>query len=273
MRIPSPQKGSSGNVKAYQKALWRTIGRSKGRFLAIFAIVALGAGFFAGLAQTAPQMRAAVDQYLDENRFLDIQISSTLGFSDNDVDAVKALSGVADAEGAYTSDILCRIADKDFAMRVHALPEEGDLNQILVKEGRLPEKADECVLDEQAMTLGDKGYALGIRLRSNRAATGSRKSPLRLWGLWKARCTSHSRWARRRSARGSSTPSCTYCPKRSIRKLTRPCTWRCRALLRSTRLRMPTTTRCSPLSMNSNRWPKSARQSAARKSSATRRKN
>ena len=170
-------------MKAYQKALWRTIGRSKGRFLAIFAIVALGAGFFAGLAQTAPQMRAAVDQYLDENRFLDIQISSTLGFSDNDVDAVKALSGVADAEGAYTSDILCRIADKDFAMRVHALPEEGDLNQILVKEGRLPEKADECVLDEQAMTLGDKGYALGDTVKVKSGGDGLKEKSFTVVGF------------------------------------------------------------------------------------------
>ena len=46
--------------RAFRKNLWRSITQSWGRFIAIAAIVALGAGFFAGLRMTSPDIRAGV---------------------------------------------------------------------------------------------------------------------------------------------------------------------------------------------------------------------
>ena len=43
---------------AMLKDIFREIGRTKSRFFSIFAIIALGAGFFAGLKATCPDMLA-----------------------------------------------------------------------------------------------------------------------------------------------------------------------------------------------------------------------
>ena len=45
------------------KDVFREIKNSRNRFISIFAIIALGAGFFAGLKVTYPDMLATMDKY------------------------------------------------------------------------------------------------------------------------------------------------------------------------------------------------------------------
>ena len=49
-------------MSAFAKEFLRTITRKPGRFLALLAIVALGAGFYAGLRMTSPDMNLALDR-------------------------------------------------------------------------------------------------------------------------------------------------------------------------------------------------------------------
>ena len=58
--------------KAFKKEVLRSITHSLSRFGAILVIVALGAGFYAGLRSTAPDMRLTVDQYYDSTHFMDL---------------------------------------------------------------------------------------------------------------------------------------------------------------------------------------------------------
>ena len=54
--------------KTYRKSIARTVRSSLSRFLAIFAIVALGVGFLSGLLASPVDMRHSADDYYDANR-------------------------------------------------------------------------------------------------------------------------------------------------------------------------------------------------------------
>ena len=44
--------------------------------------------------------------YFDEKNLMDIQVMSTMGLTEDDLDAIRALDGVLDAEGSYATDVL-----------------------------------------------------------------------------------------------------------------------------------------------------------------------
>ena len=70
---------------AFYKDFFRSVWHTRSRFFAIVAIVALGAGFFAGLEAAAPDMRSTVDEYLDEYQTMDLRVISPLGLVDDDI--------------------------------------------------------------------------------------------------------------------------------------------------------------------------------------------
>lgn len=146
-------------IKAFHKDILRAVTHSWSRFLALFIIVALGAGFYSGLRTTAPNMRATADAYFDESRFMDVRLVSTFGFTEDDVDAIRATEGVRSVMAGYSADLLVRMGEKDVVARIHSLPSdlsadnEDYLNRPTVIEGRMPEKSGECVVS--APPVGD----------------------------------------------------------------------------------------------------------------------
>ncbi len=134
---------------SYLKNILREIGGSFGRFFSIFAIVALGTGFFAGLVSASPDMLDSVDLYYDENQISDVEIISTLGLTDDDVRAIAELDGVSQAVPIYRMDALMNYTDtQTLAARLLSLPKEGEpwLNQVTLLEGEMPKNSDECVI-------------------------------------------------------------------------------------------------------------------------------
>ena len=76
-------------MRAFPKTILREYRRSLSRFLAVFAIVALGCGFLTGLMATTPDMRLSMDAYYDDAHFYDINLLCDAGFTDADLDAVR----------------------------------------------------------------------------------------------------------------------------------------------------------------------------------------
>lgn len=154
-------------VKAFHKDVLRAVTHSWSRFLALFVIVALGAGFYSGLRTTAPNMRATADAYYDDTRFFDVRLVSTFGFTDDDVEAIRATEGVESVMAGYSADWLVRMGEKDVVTRLHSLPSdlsednEEYLNRPTLKEGRMPENPGECVVsvggadDATGLAIGD----------------------------------------------------------------------------------------------------------------------
>lgn len=128
------------------KSTFREIKQSFGRFAAILAIVALGVGLFAGLKITKHSMILTTGKYLEETKFFDYRLLSTLGFEEQDLEVWKDAEGIAAVEGAYTYDILYESeSGRDGVLKAHSITDS--INQLVAVSGRLPKKADECVVD------------------------------------------------------------------------------------------------------------------------------
>lgn len=130
-----------------KKNTLREIKGSLGRYLAILAIVALGVGFFSGLKVTREAMISTANDYLADSSFFDYQVMNSLGFEEEDVNALAGEDGVAAAEGSVSVDVLFAADenDADQVLKLHSLPQK--INTLLLESGRLPEKANECVVD------------------------------------------------------------------------------------------------------------------------------
>lgn len=140
--------------KTMRKDFFMEIRKSLGRFLSIFFIVALGVAFFSGIRATQPSMITTGDVYFDKNNLMDIKAISTLGLTEEDIEAVSKVEGVEYAVGAYSVDVLCRGDANQKVLHIMSLTE--DMNTIDVIEGRLPEKADECLVDARSSyNIGD----------------------------------------------------------------------------------------------------------------------
>lgn len=145
--------------KALRKDFYMEIRKSMGRFLSIFFIVAIGCAFFAGIRSSEPDMRYSGDAYFDRKNLMDLQVISTMGLTDEDVESIEKLDGIEKAEAGYSVDALCTEGDNQIVMHVMSLLPS--MNQVQVENGRLPEKSDECVVDadflsKSTLKIGDR---------------------------------------------------------------------------------------------------------------------
>lgn len=147
-------------MKPTHKDFYMEIRKSPGRFLSILFIVALGVAFFSGIRASEPDMRLTGDAYFDESNLMDIKALSTYGVTQDDVDAISKIDGVEHAEGAYSADFM-QIVDKKQKV-LHMISLQDEMNQVKLSDGQMPQKAGECLADQ------DAGYKVGdtIKLRS-----------------------------------------------------------------------------------------------------------
>ena len=128
------------------RSLLRTIRSTLGRYLAIFAIIALGVGFFIGLRVTHDSMLKTADDYLTDLLLYDFRLVSTLGLTDEDVNTFARDPAVALSEGSFSIDALIETTKgQEDVLHFHTLLP--DVNRVDLVSGRLPETSDEIVLD------------------------------------------------------------------------------------------------------------------------------
>lgn len=139
--------------KTVWKDIFKEIRRSMGRFLAIFAISAIGVAFFAGVTATSEDMLYSADAYFDEYNLMDLYILSTTGFTDTDVEEIRQASGIQGVYASHTMDVLWKTETEERVVKLMSLPagETGEdnedyINRLRLVEGRLPENSGECVI-------------------------------------------------------------------------------------------------------------------------------
>ena len=135
--------------KTLRKELLREIKNSRARFLSILIMVALGVMFLVGLKSAAPDMRDTADYYFDGQNFYDVQILSTLGLTEADVEAFSKVEGVETAEGGWALDAMAVLGDMQRTVKLHSISDTFDL-PILI-EGEMPQRAGECAVDPALM--------------------------------------------------------------------------------------------------------------------------
>lgn len=143
------------------KTTYREIRQSFGRYAAILAIVALGVGFFVGLMVVTPAMVRNGGRYLNNHDLYDLRLLSTLGFEKDSVDAFTDREDVKAVEGAVSSDFLA--VDESGKSRVLVAQTLLEVqNQVELKAGRLPEAADEIVMDSSLFSKDDIGKTIQV---------------------------------------------------------------------------------------------------------------
>ena len=152
-------------TRSYRKNTLRTFKNTLSRFAAVFAIVALGVGFLAGLNATPIDMKESMERYMDDGNFYDLRIVSTLGLTDEDVAALGQVDGVREGQPGYSADLLVEADGDTIVSRAHSLPapDNNTINRLRLVDGRLPAASGECVVEAGAMELNPT-YPIGTQL-------------------------------------------------------------------------------------------------------------
>ena len=148
-------------VTTLLKSTLREIRQSMGRFLAILAIIALGVGFFSGLRMCQPAMMATGVTYLEEHRFHDFRLLSTLGFTAEDVDAFARAEGIEQAAGSVYTEFLWQTVEKEQAVLVGHMLTPG-INDPELLAGRMPTAGSECLGDAARFSEEDIGSIIRV---------------------------------------------------------------------------------------------------------------
>lgn len=169
-------------ASAFGKDLRRSITHSWGRFLAIAIIAALGAGFYAGLRMTGPDMRLAGDEYYDGTSLADVRVVSTIGFDEAQIDALRDVEGISAVMPAREADAISELDGVQYTLCFQSLDVDAAqastcddgftvqssdgsyLNRPVLKSGTWPTKSDECLLSSDTVWQTDVHIGDKVRL-------------------------------------------------------------------------------------------------------------
>jgi putative ABC transport system permease protein len=135
--------------KALRKDTVKEIKNTFKRFLSILLMAFLGVGFFAGIKATSPDMVETIDAFYREQRVNDLQVISTLGLTNEDLEELKSIDGVEEVQGNFSADAKIELENKEIIAKVMTyLP----MNKPILLEGKYPETENECVVEKSFLT-------------------------------------------------------------------------------------------------------------------------
>ncbi len=146
---------------AFRKDILRTIRGNLKRFVAIVVITVLGTAMFSGLKAGCDDLRTGADDFYDSQQLFDVRVLSTLGITQDDVDTLAGIEGVAHAEGGYAETAHVKVAGERASVDVKALSDSG-INEPYLVEGELPDSAGEVAVTRGY--LKDSGASIGDTL-------------------------------------------------------------------------------------------------------------
>lgn len=159
----------------------RTINSSSSRFIPLIIMSFLGVFVFAGLQETKPSMQKTLDNYLDKYNSYDIKLISTMGLTDEDIESLKQIENIKDAEGSNSIDTLIN-DEEEYVLNISSFPKS--INSLNLIEGKIPEKENEIVVEKNFLTktsykIGDTIEILNDNLNySKYEIVGTVESPL-----------------------------------------------------------------------------------------------
>ncbi|MGI5900250.1 MAG: FtsX-like permease family protein [Christensenellales bacterium] len=147
--------------KAYNKEVRRSIRKGWRRFLSIAAITALGVTMLTGLYASSMNMYYSADLFYDRQKLFDIRIVSTLGLTDEDLDAIQQMDSVESAELAFSENVYTYVNDLRKKADIELISPSG-MNAPHVLEGRLPQAKGEIAVTQKY--LSESGKVVGDTL-------------------------------------------------------------------------------------------------------------
>lgn len=148
--------------KALKKALWKDIRRclakSKGRFISILCLVALGSFALVGLQISGPDMRYTGEHYFNQQKLSDLSVIGDFGLNQSDCKLLDQTPNLETIEYGYLKDVV--VKDSQTGLRIYSLTDK--LSLPVVTSGRLPRAKDEIVL--ASFMAKQYGYKIGDRI-------------------------------------------------------------------------------------------------------------
>ena len=157
--------------KALMKDSIKEIKNTYRRFLSILLMAFLGVGFFAGVRATSPDMVDTMDKYYDNQNVYDIQIMSTLGLTDSDIEEISKIENVENVIGTYETDGKVEIDNSEKIVKLMCIQ---DVNKVQLLDGKLPENEEECVVEPNFLTQNSKkiGDTIDIEIENTKNSDG-----------------------------------------------------------------------------------------------------
>ena len=148
-------------VKAMKKTQWidtlRNIRRNRVSFLSVLMISLLASVAYLGLMFSAEGLKDSANATYAAGRTADLEINMSALFTEEDVEAVRGTEGIAEAEGTVALPARVSSGEETLDVTLQTVPDRISLP--FLREGRLPEAADECAVEK---TLAGKlGYRIG----------------------------------------------------------------------------------------------------------------
>ena len=126
---------------------WRSWLRAWKPFLSIMIISMLGVAVLTGIYAGCRDTFMAANRFYERQGLHDVEVVSTMGLADEDVDALRGVDGVDDAAGVHIERVTI---DGEDGHRLNAtLREPASMDVPYVREGRLPGAAGEVAVTEQ----------------------------------------------------------------------------------------------------------------------------
>ena len=135
------------------------------RFLSILVMAFLGVGFFAGMRAASPDMVDTIDQYYKESQVYDIKILSTLGLTNDDIDALSEIDEIENTVGTYETEDKIEIDNKEIITKIMSVEK---LNKPILLQGNLPKTQNECVVEDSFLTANHKSIGDTIEVEAEK---------------------------------------------------------------------------------------------------------
>lgn len=131
------------------------------RFLSLLFMALLGVGFFCGIRCSSLLMKETLHAYSEDKGLYDLEVISTLGLVDDDIKALENVEGVEKVVKSYSKDVLVEYDQLQYVIKTLSITNDENMNKVILKEGRLPEKNSECAVeksfvDATGKSIGDK---------------------------------------------------------------------------------------------------------------------
>ncbi|WP_241519622.1 FtsX-like permease family protein [Bifidobacterium callitrichidarum] len=131
------------------------------RFVSIAIISMLGVAVLTGIYAGCRDMFRGADRFLDNQRLYDIQVISTLGLTEDDVAALKAVRGVERVQAERSAAATVTVDGSGESVTLTEIGTNG-MNQPYLQEGKLPVKSGEVAVTRKFMR--DSGLKVGDKL-------------------------------------------------------------------------------------------------------------
>ena len=127
------------------------------RFVSIALITLLGVAVLTGIYAGCRDAFLATDRFFDTQGLHDIQVLSTAGLTDDDIAALRKVSGVAKVQGERSQTVTVDLNGKK-TVTMQEIGTNG-IDQSYLQSGRMPEKSGEIAVTRKFIK--DSGYKKG----------------------------------------------------------------------------------------------------------------